>query len=887
MNNDFKVVANALKNEVERVVNHLFCNGKREGNYWVLGDVLNSAASGNGSFKIGLSGKYQGVCRDFNGDNESFDLLDAWAKRYGISKADALKEAKEFLHLPVAEKKPSTPRKIKSLSKEIKVNNDMQWTSRLVNRLKSNKSALEYLFNRTLTIETIEYFKLGLSTPYKNKDGITSSNALVFPLLAQDGTFLNQNCYYNIPDITENPPNSNGWMKGSPKAYFTHARKNQKIMFIAEGIKDCWVLYQNLKEHDLLSKILICSSTHGSAIPAEMQEPEFWIGFDKIYLGHDHDSAGDKIAEKLSDFIPKDCYRVKCPSHYAKAKYSANGEIKPASEWGADWTDFFKADSCIEEFLNLLEEAPICDTKLEDADLQSTLNVEGRFNVAPIDINNAFIGGRMYYPIQTLVRQKNVDEYGKEYFLERYETVVVRSDGTIHKAIKSPAPPNTPDSERVIRLSDGTLIRSEPKPTEFSTWKWNNIDAFIKGKVKVRDTSSIFTDVITILKSTIWLPVEEDYHILALSVFVTYIQNIFESVPIIFLNGPAGSGKSQVGIIMSKLCCNGSVIGQVSAASAARHIDNARGFVVFDDLEGIASKGGKDSGQFSELVQALKVSYNKNTAEKIWTDVRTMKTERLNFFGVKLISNTGGADDILSTRMLRIQTRHMPDSEKGNIKKLLASDFTKIEAIRQELHAWAFSNCNKIEDLSAKSDNKTGRFDEIALPLRTIANMVSKECSDKLEVALLKQRTIVIESGDPIETLKEAVGNLIKNGYIKFTVTQVILELKTLLDDNFGTEMTNSIPDWKRPEWVGRQLRTLGYLSSKDHGRVNFCGKKLKVMEFNKYAIDEVIKELETTINMEDNPFSFCQDCSTCIYASVDCEFRAEKMKSANRKKLS
>ena len=118
-------------------------------------------------------------------------------------------------------------------------------------------------------------------------------------------------------------------------------------------------------------------------------------------------------------------------------------------------------------------------------------------------------------------------------------------------------------------------------------------------------------------------------------------------------------------------------------------------------------------------------------------------------------------------------------------------------------------------------------------------------------------------------------------------MTQVILELKTLLDDNFGTEMTNSIPDWKRPEWVGRQLRTLGYLSSKDHGRVNFCGKKLKVMEFNKYAIDEVIKELETTINMEDNPFSFCQDCSTCIYASVDCEFRAEKMKSANRKKLS
>lgn len=148
----------------------------------------------------------------------------------------------------------------------------------------------------------------------------------------------------------------------------------------------------------------------------------------------------------------------------------------------------------------------------------------------------------------------------------------------------------------------------------------------------------------------------------------TYVQNIFESVPIIFLNGRAGSGKSQTGIVMSKLSCNGSVIGQVSAATAARHIDASRGFVVFDDLEGIASKGGRDGTQFSDLVQALKVSYNKNTSEKIWTDVKTMKTERLNFFGIKLISNTQGSDDILSTRMLRIQTLIMPDSEKVRLK---------------------------------------------------------------------------------------------------------------------------------------------------------------------------------------------------------------------------
>ncbi len=209
-----------------------------------------------------------------------------------------------------------------------------------------------------------------------------------------------------------------------------------------------------------------------------MTKEGFWARFDKIYLGHDHDSAGDRMAEKLSEFILKDCYRVKCPSTYASAKYHADGTIKHESEWGADWTDFFKSDGCFEEFLSLMDEAPICSTKIDLAETSDNLVTEGRFNVAPVEINGAYINCRMYYPVQTLVRKKEVDEYGIEYFSERYETVVVRSDGTVHKAVKSPAPRGTPDSERVIRLSDGTLIRSEPRPNDFGTWKWNNIEAY-------------------------------------------------------------------------------------------------------------------------------------------------------------------------------------------------------------------------------------------------------------------------------------------------------------------------------------------------------------------------------------------------------------------------
>ncbi len=887
---NMKLIASQLKNNVESVAKYLYPNGKKVGIYWVTGDIYDTPASGNGSFKITLSGKYQGVCKDYNGDDKAIDLLDAWHKRFNVDKTTAALQAMEFLGTPSTFLEPvkveknldNKPTEKQTKSKPI----NQSWTQKLIARLKSNTQALNYLFSRSLKLETIEEFKLGLSTPYTNAQGITSSDALAFPVRLEDGSFSNTNGYYCIPNVTENPTDKNGWMKGSPQVYFTHAYRKQSKIFVCEGVKDAWVLYQNLKENDLLGEILVCSSTHGAGIPDSMKSEGFWSRFDQIFLGHDHDSAGDRMAEKLSEFILKDCYRVKCPTTYADAKYNADGTIKPENEWGADWTDFFKSDGCIEEFLSLLNDAPICSTIIDVAEESSNFLREGRFNVAPVDINGAYINGCMYYPVQTLVRKKEIDDYGNEYFVERYETVVVRSDGTVHKAVKSPAPKGTPDSERVVRLSDGTLIRSEPKPNDYGTWKWNNIEAYIKGKSKVRSTIDIFNDVLETLKKSVWLPVKEDYVILALTVLATYVQNVFESVPILFLNGQAGTGKSQTGIIMSKLTCNGTVIGQVSAATAARHIDAARGFVVFDDLEGVASKGGKEGGQFSELVQALKVSYNKNTAEKIWTDVKTMKTERLNFFGIKLISNTSGADDILSTRMLRIQTRHMPDSEKGTIKKLNANDFVKIEAIRQELHSWGFMDCKKIEEMASAFNEKSGRFDEIALPLRVIAKLVSEECCKELEVALSKQRTVVIETSDPTETLKEAVKNLIKEGFIRFTVTQVILELRTLLDENFGADLTNTIPEWQRPEWVGRQLRTLGLLESIDLGRTTFYGKRLKVMQFNDYAINEVIDELGTTIDQQKDPFDFCKGCSSCPYSNSNCEFKSHRLQQEQKDKI-
>jgi hypothetical protein len=46
-------------------------------------------------------------------------------------------------------------------------------------------------------------------------------------------------------------------------------------------MKDVWVLYQNLKENDLLDDYLVCSGTHGTSIPEQMKTPIFGLSLTK------------------------------------------------------------------------------------------------------------------------------------------------------------------------------------------------------------------------------------------------------------------------------------------------------------------------------------------------------------------------------------------------------------------------------------------------------------------------------------------------------------------------------------------------------------------------------------------------------------------------------
>jgi hypothetical protein len=747
---------------------------------------------------------------------------------------------------------------------------------KLRRRLRENSAALDYLSGRGLETATVERFGLGLSTPYTSrKTGEEQSDALVYPIKGRDGRLYNKYGYYNIPGVTKNPTDRNGWMSGEVRTYYADAVGGQRKIFVCEGAKDVWRHWQALQGSPLARDLLLVTSTHGSAFPDEWKGPEFWARWDTVFFGHDNDEAGEAIAAKLAVVVGREAKRVAVPRWYGK-----------------DWTDFWQAGGDAAEFEGLLEEAPVVSLSIQPDDGEAP--GYGRFAYKPININGAFHNGHLYYTVQTLNRGVDITrrESGEEvvHDVERLETVVVRSDRTVHSAAWTASPKGTREKDRVLRLSDGTLIDREPQANKYGTWSWPSISAYLEGRSRTRPLAEILRDVVSHLKASVWLPYEEDYAILALTVPVTYAQAVFDSVPLIFLNGPAGSGKSEMGRAMARICANAYVCGQSSAASIARFIDESRGFVVLDDLEMIGNRGG----EFSELVQALKLSYNKSTAVKLWTDVKTMRTQLLDFYGVKMINNTQGADQILGSRMLRIQTRKIPENLKKEFGELLPTDSRKLQDLRNELHTWTFENVSRIEtEYRTLYPKNSDRSDEITAPLRVMASLADDaELRSQLEIALTRQKQKAMDLDDPREVLHEALKNLIAQGYDMISITHLVLEMRSLISQDYGKSFTNEIPEWARPEWVGRMLRSFDLIDA-DPGRskrMRVYGANLRFYPISPSYLDEVKGWYEAQgtvipIGTREDPTDFCQVCDNCPFRALACEIMSRRQEDDKRQR--
>lgn len=500
---------------------------------------------------------------------------------------------------------------------------------------------------------------------------------------------------------------------------------------------------------------------------------------------------------------------------------------------------------------------------------------EGLGPYRPVDINNSFHNGYLYYPVQTVIGKKIKKKHG-EPIAEKVETVVIRSDRTLQHIVKSERLKDSDGGHDVYRLTDGTLIGSIPKPNAHGTWSWEYIDQFLKGENQEIHLADAIRTIRTHLRSRVWLPLESDYTLLAVTAAATYVQSIFNSVPLILLVGPAGSGKSEVASAMVEMSANATMIGQVTAPTMMRLINESGGLCAIDDLEsvGVSRTGQGGKQKFSEIAQVLKVSYKKSTATRMVTNPSTRRTEIMNFFGIKIVSNTKGVDDILGSRMLHVHTRKVDQQTLSTFQSRESVEDDVLEDLRNRLHSWAFENVDLVHrtymSISAKQSN---REDEISQPLRTMAKLsADEEIILDLERALSAQSKRKNRFKSASEVLKEILESLVLQGYEAVSITHVMLELRREMDPGYEIDYAMEMPGWSKQEWIGRKLRELNVINPSSSFRKRVRGQNLRFVTFKKEYLRKVISSAHSKSIDRKPPESFCQECQTCPFANHSCD---------------
>lgn len=91
-----KEIAERLAQDAESVCHHLLPAGTRKGREWLCGSIAGEAGT---SLSVCVEGSKRGVWADFVSTDQKGDLLDLWRECRNVTMADAIREAKEWLHI--------------------------------------------------------------------------------------------------------------------------------------------------------------------------------------------------------------------------------------------------------------------------------------------------------------------------------------------------------------------------------------------------------------------------------------------------------------------------------------------------------------------------------------------------------------------------------------------------------------------------------------------------------------------------------------------------------------------------------------------------------------------------------------------------------------------
>ena len=282
-----------LGQQAEAVCQTYLSNGRRQGNYWQVGDVRNTAGrsmfvrlTGPASGK-GAAGKWQDPSEGSHGD-----LLDVIRESLGLSDfADVLEEARRFLSLPQLEPVPIAP----TLKLALAPSGSSEAAKRLLSMSGPLKGSLAatYLRSRGITdLRDTGSLKFHPNCYYRGQgeDQTETWPAMIAAVTDLEGKLTGAHRTWLARDGgSKAPVDTQRKAMGNLLGHAARFGVAKEVMAAGEGIETVLSLRQALPKMPMVAAL---SAGHLAALhfPASLR---------RLYIVRDNDPAGDGARDSL------------------------------------------------------------------------------------------------------------------------------------------------------------------------------------------------------------------------------------------------------------------------------------------------------------------------------------------------------------------------------------------------------------------------------------------------------------------------------------------------------------------------------------------------------------------------------------------------------------
>lgn len=227
-----------------------------------------------------------------------------------------------------------------------------------------------------------------------------------------------------------------------------------------------------------------------------------------------------------------------------------------------------------------------------------------------------------------------------------------------------------------------------------------------------------------ILKKHVYLPSEHYYTAVTLWIFLTYLYDKVDILPMLLLTSPVyRCGKTTLLTTLEGLCNKASMASNISPAAVYRFIEKYQPTLLLDEADtGLAEN--------DELRGIINAGHTKRTAFVIRTGDKTtgFEPERFNTFCPKAVAMIGRPAKTWIDRSIRIKMERK--TKDIHIERKPQDFFEQMEPVRQKILKWSISTSlvNLPEDLFNLSND---RAVDNWRPLAAIAGSLDEEWLNK------------------------------------------------------------------------------------------------------------------------------------------------------------